>query len=562
MNLTSTLLGLSLFFPLVFSSFGAFNFEKIDESDTPFNIFTDANYETNLVSPTPSPSSQTIQPSNNLSGSEDASRTRSLDSSSAVMQSKKRKRFYSAEDYRMSIDEIIEQEVSRSLLRTPEKRAQLRNTLHLISLNDYDKFMEDLPNFKKVFEFDLHSFKRAKDILVVLYIFMFGSYNILLALRNRFIKITEDVVPYFTYLVETKPFETIIRVLTSYRNFVYAEGVVNSLKQVLFGRYSNLSEFQKYTFDLVGDTKICNSALQLCMLNPPKTAEDFGTVTQMTTPYEIYHNSADFLCKFLKDKKEFYRSESLEHYLKFQFIKAMLFKDDVEGLFNVLVMDPKMIEYAGPSTGRYSEAINSTVLLEALNFKSLKCLDALLESFPELATMTCKRVMNPIQKLIWGECDESVYQIFHKWGFGPGFTTHLFDQPMNLLQAAFAHHNFTAFKFYVSKVGNENAREMIYAIWANNEAILSTVFNRFTVASILYVAHLFDINLNSIFTHNSREGNAVVFMDCRSRIHPSLSNAEAIGLDTSMPVYNVNQLSGIKTLDLNWYSFVDGQYQI
>ena len=530
MNFTISFFGLSVVFPLVFASSGAFNFSMIPEFDTTnlesefaFIIINDNSYRANAV---PAPPPETSQKSvmskaaNSLVSTSVSppSAKISFDTPGLIFSSpartdpvasKKRKTFDPQEFLKMTPEEIIEFEVTNSMFKTPEKKEQFKQTLTLISLNNCELFNEDLPSFKEYFKYDYGRIKKAQEPLLVRYAIMFGSYNIMRDLDIRH-PISEEILPYYNYLIATKPFDIVLRILSAWDNPRYAPGVFETLKQAIINRHPDLPDYYKYSFELLAAEYLNVNAFEKHLINPPETVEDFEDLTRYFMSYSLITELANFLCNLVKDRSWLYGHASTSKSVKFFYIRAMLFKDDSEGLFHLLGLDCDMIFYIGESVSNSNfSKYTSSLVYEALQFKSLNCLKALMLTFSELFTANHEKVPAPVKQIISHPFDEPFYQLFEEGGFGPEFIYDFYGSEMNLLQASFEFCNYTAFKYYISKVGNDRAREIIRSIWATDKAIIAILMRRFCKEFIDCAIELLGINPADLPMTYSNAGNHI-----------------------------------------------------
>lgn len=485
----------------------------------------------------------------------------SLDSPFVSEENKKRKRRFQAIDIqellKMSEAEVIEMEVAKSSYNTIEKRAQLKKTLELIASNNYKLFVEDEINFKNSFINSYKTYKKTdKGIFILRYIIMFGSFNLLRIFGREPIQISEYFIPQYRFLIFSKPFDTILRFITSCDHFKYSPEVLKFITDTINLKHPDLPVFLKNILQLIGVIKF--DSMKKFIFNPPETVEDFEEFTIEFGRLKSGPRGYEVLRNLVMEKSQLY-SNSRKKSVKFVYIKAVLFNDDTGSLANLLSLDEEMLMYVDENCCQFGYKYFTTIMLESLSMNSFKCLEYLLENFPELATATNGQFLMPLEAIMCHEYAYEIYALFDKYQFHVYRIMQVDGVRMHLLEAAFYYSNLTAFIYYANQVGINTAKFMIKSMWPDNESILATILgHRFNIQFIKYIVELFGINLNDTYTYNNREGNAIIFMTRRIQQIRDAKEAVTLGIDINTPIYHISDRSGRKTHFSYWFGELDG----
>ena len=487
----------------------------------------------------------------------------SLDSPFVSEETKTKKRRFQVVDIqellKMSEAEVIEMEVSNSSYNTNGKRAQFKKTLEFIALNDYKLFVEDEINFKNEFKKSYKSYKTTeKGLFILRYIIMFGSFNLLRIFGREPIEISDYFIPHYRFLIFSKPFDTFLRFILSCDHFKYSPEVLKFITDTIYLKHPDLPVFLKNILQLIGVIKF--DSIKKFTFNPPETVEDFEEFTIEFGRLKSGLKGYEVLRSLVSEKSQLY-ANSRNKFVKFVYIKSVLFNDDIGLLAYLLSLDEEMLLYVGENCCQFGYKYFTTIMLEALNRNSLKCLEHLLENFPGLATATNGQFLMPLEAIMCHEFAYEIYALFDKYHFHVYRIMQVDGVSMHLLEAAFYYSNLTAFIYYTNQVGINTAKFMVKSMWTDKESILATILghrHRFNIQFIKYIVELFGINLNDTYTYNSREGNAIIFMTRRIQQIRDAKEAVTLGIDINTPIYHISDRSGRKTHFSYWFGELDG----
>ena len=541
---------ISLFIRLYQASSSVFDFSGIPEfnlkeHERPFIIYSSSSSEISKIG---EDALRTVSPVSKSSDTKisaiekpsKASRNISDVSASAAVRPK-RKKTESVHTADKTIEQIIDEEVASSGFKTEKRLSQLRNTLRLISLNDYRNFMDDQVNFRNVFGANYGSFKKEKDspIFLYRYFIIFGAYNLIAILSTTKVIFSESNYSAFNYLLESKPLSEVLKVFLWHGSHNFTDESREMVRSALLARCTESSRISKSMVKLIGSFSF---AYQLrVFIDAPESQEMFDRIVNVSATIESLSCTPVIIRTIVKDNPEYYRNTSQEN--KFKVLQLFLFVDDPELLVYILNLDHSMLFYVNEPTCSNYPNEESNIVIEAIRYRALKCLDFLVGTFPELAVTSTDKLDSPLNYLIKRSFSKLCFEVFEKHGFDANYVTKIDEKDLNLLQASFYANNGEAFMYYSSKVGFEATNNMIRSVWTSSETILEKIFQKFNARCISHVVTLLGIDVNSIFHYNGFEGNAIIFMDVSSRI---CNDPESIGIDISAPVYRLDPSTGLK----------------
>lgn len=392
-----------------------------------------------------------------------------------------------------SIEQIIEYEVSYSAFKIQERIDQIRRTLNLIATNDLDLFSEDQVNFKNIFGLNYKALKKGETVLLYRHLLLFSADKLFISFWNFQIKIDETYIPVFDYLLETKSVDHILMLLALDKSKKYTEEVKQYLQTALLARCPEHLVLKRAFIKLIGHS---SKFFELGpLLGAPETQETFEKFANIVYSFELVPNSDDVLGALVKENMIYYTNACKE--IKFRIIQTMLAKDDVEGMAKLLADDPDMVLHVQDCTKTFYFAHNTNIMREAVVHDAYKCLDYLLNRFPEMAHSSTGNIESPIIHMLLFKSNDLMYDLFDKHGFNAKFVFTINGKQLNILQAAFHKKSLKSFIYYSNKVGIETAKEMIRAIWTTDDAILESVSERFSANFINHITTIFGINPNS-----------------------------------------------------------------
>ena len=228
------------------------------------------------------------------------------------------------------------------------------------------------------------------------------------------------------------------------------------------------------------------------LLNPPKTVEEFESITLKLFRYNMY----TFGLEFIKNNTALYVA-SRNVLIKSCYIIAALKIDSVDELIKVLILDPEMLLIIFNSKGRKITHSRSAVVI-AIELNAVKCLRFFLQVFPELTTATNttsnREFMTPLNAISINPADVIFCPIFEEFGYGADFVSDIHGSKMNLLQCALLSENLDGVKYYVGQVGEERAREIIHSIKDSDKFISKIIKFSQNSNFINYVSDLMGID--------------------------------------------------------------------
>lgn len=458
----------------------------------------------------------------------------------------KRKKTYPVHNAGKPIEQIITEEVVASGFKTGPRLAQFRNTLNLISLNNYDLFMEDLNNFKSVFGCNYGSLKKDDAVFLYRYVLLFGAYNIAPALTGNRIIVTEGHLSAFNYLLESKPFIDVITLFFSNRFLDFTEEARDAVQAGLLAHCPENFIFRKSLIYLIGKASFLDDYKRI--LSAPESQETFDDLAGVIGNHEFLPNGSGILRVIALEKVEYYKNTNQD--IKFKILTSCISRDDLEGFTHFLAEDPSMILYTKSDFIVLTGTESFNVVTEAISYKAEKCLDFLISTFPELATTSTGRFDAPVLFLIRRAKLRSLYEIFDKYGVGATQVITIDGKDMNLLQASFYQRSKFGFSYYSSHVGDEITKFMIRSLWTSNEEILEHIFKDIDVEFIQDASTALEIDLNATYKYNNYEGNAIIFVDFSNYPNRRFFRPEEVGIDNSAPIYHNNPRTGERRLSV------------
>ena len=457
----------------------------------------------------------------------------------------KRKKTYPVHNAGKPIEEIITEEVVASGFKTGARITQFRNTLQLISLNNYDLFMEDLDNFKNVFGYSYGSFKKDDAVFLYRYVLLFGAYNIAPALSGNRIIFTEGHLSAFNYLLKSKPFIDVITVFFSNRFLNFTEEAREAVQIGLFAHCPENFVLRKSLIYLIGKAAFLDDYKKF--LSAPESQETFNDLAGVIGNNEYSSGGPGILRFIALENAEYYKNTTQD--IKFKILSSFISRDDLEGFARFLAEDPGMVLYTKSNYIILSRNESFNVVTEAIWYKAEKCLDFLISTFPELATASDGRFEAPVIFLIKRAKLSSLYEIFDKYEIGATQVITIDDKDMNLLQASFYQRSKIGFSYYSSKVGAEITKFMIRSLWTTNEEILEHIFKDADYEFIKDASTVLEIDLNATYKYKNYEGNARIFIDSSdSSTILRFYRPERVGIDCSAPIYHIDPLTGERLL--------------
>ena len=331
-----------------------FDFSEIpDFNEKPFSILTSEKLETrNIGLPVPKPSSAstiknhqvevettiTALPFNNTAIPKPVKIPRTVSEVTNISTGtpKRKKTLSSVHSADKPIEQIINDEVSRCGFKSEDRIAQFRNTLYLISINNYQLFMEDQINFKNVFGFNYYIYKKDDSIVLYRFMLLFGADKLLPSLEGRRIIFKESYISAFNYLLETKQFDDVIRMLVSYRFIDFAEEAKTSIQAALLARCPESLHLKRSLIKLIGHSIYLND--YIFIIDAPESQETFDRFAQSIKIFDRLPTGPGVLRAIVQEKIEYYRNTS--KVIKFSILQSVLSVDSLEVLFHLLSEDP------------------------------------------------------------------------------------------------------------------------------------------------------------------------------------------------------------------------------
>ena len=359
----------------------------------------------------------------------------------------KRKKPYPNHYALKSIEQIIDEEVAHSGFKAGERLSQFRKTLTLISINDHISFIDDQVNFKRVFGAYYHSFKKDKEETIFLYRYfiLFGATNLLPAISKAKFIFDESLYSAFNYLLDTKPFTEVLKVFLWHRVINFTAESREMVQAALLARCPESCGIKKSMIKLIGKAYFFH--YYNAVIDAPESLDSLDKIIDISKTLKCISSTPVIIRTIIKDNPVYYRDTNRKK--KFTILKEVLIDDDLELLINLLNLDNEMVLYIDESNSpRLYNEENSNILIEAIAFRAVKCLDFLVGTFPELATASNEKLGSPINFLIKNSCFKECFEIFERYGFDANYITKIDGNEMNLLQASIHSNNYEAISYY------------------------------------------------------------------------------------------------------------------
>lgn len=477
-------------------------------------------------------------------------------SGSGALQSKKRRNGQiKAITADMTIDEIIEIEVSERGFHKEEKRAQFRKTLQLIAINNREVFDEDEENFKAVFGKQYVSFKKDDcDFYLLRFIIMFGADQLIRRRCRNHVLVTEESHRFseaFDYLMKTKNFDVLIDLLGESFPFELGDEMFKRTVEVIKANHPNLPFFKNL---FVESLKARNLSYFTVVFREKdeRIAFNFNLILELseTGLWKIGKSDSDI--KFHKAVLRFpeYYLE-LDDTSKMVFIRLCFEFDDVESFEKIVDLYPEIVSYVKLAGNDFDNDEN--ILHEAILENAIKCIRFICEIAPELILVSTPKMI-PALKFAISRKTSDVYDIFYNLGYTESYIINIDADglELNLIQYAFHARSFETLTYFIKKVGLATVREEIKNIWGTIEQILVHSLNYLSYPYqskfIGLIVKIFDIDVNANYKYNNLEGNVMIFLE------PYYKQAyrQIPDLNIRVPVYMTNPLTGIRCIVNNF----------
>lgn len=475
-------------------------------------------------------------------------------SGSGALQSKKRRNGQiKAITADMTIDEIIEIEVSERGFRKEEKRAQFRKTLQLIAINNREAFDEDEEKFKAVFGKLYVTFKKDDcEFYLLRFIIMFGADQLIRRRCRNHVFVTEESHRFseaFDYLMKTKKFDVLIDLLGESFPFELGDEMLKRTVEVIKANHPNLPFFKNL---FVESLNARNLSYFTAVFREKDERIAFNLIPELSEKGIWKIGKSDSDIKFHKTVLRFpeYYLE-LDDASKMVFIRLCFEFDDVESFEKIVDLYPEIVSYVKGNDFDNDE----NILHEAILENAIKCIRFICEIAPELISVSTPK-MNPALKFAISRKTSDVYDIFYNLGYTESYIIKIDADglELNLIQYAFHDRNFEILTYFIKKVGLATVREEIKTIWGTIEQILVHSLNYLSYSYqskfIGLIVKIFDIDVNATYKYNNLEGNVMIFLE------PYYKQAyrQIPDLNIRVPVYMTNPLTGIRCIVYNFLS--------
>ena len=478
---------------------------------------------------------------------------------SSSSKSSKKKKFSLGITENMTVDEIIQLEVSKSGFIKQSKRDQFGKTLRLIAENDQGQFLADQHNFKYEFNSSYISYKRVEaQNFLWRYIFMFGADNISLS-GNRCFECftltdeTHGIKEALNYLIKTKPFDRVLDLFKGKLMVKFDKDSLTYLIDRIYETYPDkFSYFQKISIEFIGTEKIIPFFELYEEMEDEKAFKMLPRLIKESNILRFFDKN-DKLINAPLLHPEFYLQMTPSE--QFFFISLMLKYDDPEMLSQLIGLNPEIILHI--ETEPFASITDTNIIHRAITLKSIKCLAALIKNFGrELLPATSngsisaleyglKREPDMFSSIIYDSCKSGQFVLILSecdFKFDSEFV--IDGKKMNLLQWAFKSCCWTSFKYFADLAGTSLSRQIIREVWATDADIIKHIFRNSLNCAPDFIS-FFQLDVNATYRYENLEGSAAIFLKDKPNFISSpgfyLRN---YGIDSNIPIYEINPENG------------------
>lgn len=379
----------------------------------------------------------------------------------------------------MTVQDVIDLEVSRCGFRKASRAAQFRKTLELIAENNHEAFFADEPNFMTEFSAHYHTYMRKEvDYYLFRFMLLFGADKHVNSEFRRVVMITETkhkVEESMRYLVHNQPFERLVDLFTGKMSLMSLdEDAKNRIKAVINEKYPKLSYFKKLFVNMIGKFRSFGNFKECFMENDDRLAFELF-VKSLKTFHFVNREDLKIITTAILDHGQCF--VDLEIPARFLGAEIFLWADDHDGLKDLITLSPEIILHTEANVTQFESRVSPrrNILTSAMQKRSLKCVRFLLEYFPELAAASSIVMTSGLETAVTENSFE-LMEILEEFGFGHDFVVESREAgPMTMLQLSIHSKSMFNLKRYVEKVGVEEAGKQIRAIWPVKTSILAEI---------------------------------------------------------------------------------------
>lgn len=400
----------------------------------------------------------------------------------------------------LTVEYFIEHEMKTCSYRKSEKKEGFKRALELIAANDIDSFIAYEKKLLGTFDYRCIStfYKDEVRDYLVRFMVLFGADKFFEKYGRKSSRCGQDIeglvrIEMIGYLIDTKSLDVVLNILLGFKQIKFTGEMVTKTVDILNLKYSKMNFFQKLVLRMLKtDHKIYWSGK---ILSSRSELEAFKVISSEIRNNSILHY--DFFLNLPFEMPQLYLQCTDQE--KFEFIHAMIVRDDIDKIEKIIVLDLGMISFMHRIR---NDSLN--LMDYCMHWTAPKCFTFLLEIIPEMVSNPTKFPCTLGRAVKQQNLAFLDILLLNGFGVDSLVKESADGKQFSLIQYAFFTHKAQSLNHFVIKFGLDRVKADIYAMWPTIEDIARNVLVRdgdICNGIVDFAVHDLGINRDYIVSH-------------------------------------------------------------